>query len=86
MYVYDLYFLHYSYHSFPSCLERRKLKPHKTDFNTVSYHPLVKLKQQQKCELTYLAFYPTSSLEANYTDGLHHHWQLSFQGNLAWCM
>jgi len=40
MYVYDLYFLHYSYHNFPSYLERiKEIKPHKTDFNTVSLPP-----------------------------------------------
>jgi len=41
--------------------------------SSTHYHPVMKLKQQQKCELTYLAFYPASSLGANYTDGVHNH-------------
>ena len=53
--------------------------------SSTHYHPAMKLKQQQKCELTYLAFYPASSLGANYTDGVHNHWQIYFRGNVAWC-
>ena len=53
--------------------------------SSTRYHPVMKLKQQEKCELTYLAFYPASSQGANYTDGIHNHWQMSFRGNVAWC-